>query len=152
MPPDVGSGPDIRHVGASRRLTRSAVLAALATLTSRVLGLGREIVLATIFGAGNEMDAFYVAFRIPNLMRDLFAEGAMSAAFIPAFTTELTNNGKTQAWRLGSNVLTLLVVSTGVLVVLGIVFAQPIVTAFAGSFAAVPGKLELTIHLAQLPS
>src|SRR5688500_17288816 len=113
MPPDVGAGSDIRQGGASR-LTRSAGLAGLATLASRVLGLAREVVLATIFGAGNEMDAFYVAFRIPNLMRDLFAEGAMSAAFIPAFTTELTSNGKTGAWRLGSSVLTLLVLSTGV--------------------------------------
>ena len=70
----------------SNRLARSAGLAGVATLTSRVLGLARESVLAALFGAGNEMDAFLVAFRIPNLARDLFAEGAMSAAFVPTFT------------------------------------------------------------------
>ena len=58
--------------------------------TSRVLGLVRDQVLAALFGAGNEMDAFIVAFRIPNLVRDLFAEGAMSAAFVPTFTRHLT--------------------------------------------------------------
>ena len=67
----------------STRLARSAGLIGAATLTSRVLGVAREIVLAALFGAGNQMDAFNVAFRIPNLLRDLFAEGAMSAAFVP---------------------------------------------------------------------
>ena len=70
----------------STRLVRSAGLIGAATMTSRVLGVARETVLAALFGAGNEMDAFNVAFRIPNLVRDLFAEGAMSAAFVPTFT------------------------------------------------------------------
>ena len=85
-------------------LARSAGVAGAATLTSRVLGLVRDQVLAALFGAGNEMDAFNVAFRIPNLVRDLFAEGAMSAAFVPAFTRHLTLHGKPTAWRLGNNV------------------------------------------------
>ena len=67
----------------STRLARSAGLIGAATMTSRVLGVAREIVLAALFGAGNQMDAFNVAFRVPNLLRDLFAEGAMSAAFVP---------------------------------------------------------------------
>ena len=82
----------------TERLARSAGLAGLATLASRILGLVRDQVLAAVFGAGNEMDAFLVAFRIPNLVRDLFAEGAMSAAFVPTFTRELTLRGKRDAW------------------------------------------------------
>ena len=70
--------------------------------------------LAALFGAGNEMDAFIVAFRIPNLVRDLFAEGAMSAAFVPTFTRRLTRQGRDAAWRLGNNVLNALLVVTGV--------------------------------------
>ena len=62
------------------------------------------------------MDAFIVAFRIPNLARDLFAEGAMSAAFIPTFTRLLTLHGKSAAWRLGNNVLNALLIGTGLLV------------------------------------
>ena len=74
------------------------------------------------------MDAFNVAFRIPNLVRDLFAEGAMSAAFVPTFTRQLASGGRDAAWRLGNNVINALLVVTGVLVVLGIVFARPLVT------------------------
>src|SRR5258705_2163551 len=127
----------LEHIG------RSAGLAGAATLTSRILGLARETVLAAIFGAGNEMDAFNVAFRIPNLVRDLFAEGAMSAAFVPAFTRRLTLAGKEDAWRLGNNVINALVVLTGIVIAVALVFARPLVTAYAGDFASVPGKLEL---------
>ena len=119
-------------------------------MTSRILGVVREQVLASLFGAGNAMDAFNVAFRIPNLVRDLFAEGAMSAAFVPTFTRTLTNDGRERAWRLGNSVLNLLVVITGVLVILGIVFTVPLVTAFAGDFRNVPGKLELTVLLTRM--
>jgi putative peptidoglycan lipid II flippase len=131
-------------------LARSAGLIGVATMTSRVLALVREQVLAYYFGAGNAVDAYNVAFRIPNLVRDLFAEGAMSAAFVPTFTRTLTTQGRDAAWRLGRHVITALLVATGVLVVLGIVFARPLVTAFAGSFGEVPGKLELTVFLTRL--
>ena len=76
------------------RIAQAAGLAAAATLTSRILGLVREQVLAALFGAGDQMDAYFVAFRIPNLVRDLFAEGAMSAAFVPTFTRHLTLHDK----------------------------------------------------------
>mgnify|MGYP003351691487 CR=1 FL=1 len=81
-------------------------------MTSRVLGLVRDQVLASMFGAGNAMDAFNVAFRIPNLVRDLFAEGAMSAAFVPTFTRVLTTDGKPSAWRLGNYVINALILLT----------------------------------------
>jgi putative peptidoglycan lipid II flippase len=132
------------------RLARSAGVAGAATLASRLLGLARDQMLAALFGAGNEMDAFIVAFRIPNLIRDLFAEGAMSAAFIPTFTRHLTLRGKDDAWRLGNNVLNALLIVTGTLVVAGIVFATPLVGAYARDFEQVPGKLELTVQLTRI--
>jgi putative peptidoglycan lipid II flippase len=132
------------------RLGRSASVAGLATLTSRILGLIRDTVLAAVFGAGNEMDAFVVAFRIPNLVRELFAEGAMSAAFVPTFTKYLTLKGKPAAWGLGNHVLNALLVVTGLLVTIGFFAARPLVTIYAGDYRAIPGKLDLTIELARI--
>ena len=88
----------------SSRLARSAGLISVATMASRILGVFRETVLAATFGAasGPEMDAFNVAFRVPNLLRDLFAEGAMTAAFVPRFTATLATRGRDDAWRLGN--------------------------------------------------
>ena len=96
------------------------------------------------------MDAFTVAFRIPNLVRDLFAEGAMSAAFVPTFTRHLSLHGKADAWRLGNHVLNGLIVVTAALVVVGSIFARLLVTLYAADYAFVPGKLELTILLTRL--
>ena len=119
-------------------------------MTSRILGVVREQVLAAYFGAGNAMDAYNVAYRIPNLVRDLFAEGAMSGAFVPTFTKHLTNQGRESAWRLGNLVINALIVITACLVVLGIVFAEPLVSVFASAYREVPGKLELTVFLTRL--
>lgn len=134
----------------SSRLARSAWVISVATMTSRALGVVRELVLAALFGAGDAMDAFFVAFRIPNLVRDLFAEGAMSAAFVPTFTRYLTTRGKADAWRLGNLVITTLLLVTGALVVAGLVFAEPLVRLIAGDYATVPSKLELTITLTRI--
>ena len=106
--------------------------------------------LAFFFGAGNAMDAFNVAFRIPNLLRDLFAEGAMSAAFVPTFTRRLTTRGRDEAWRLGNYVVTALVLVTSVLVIFGVVFASPLVRLLAGDYAQVPGKFELTVSMTRI--
>lgn len=119
-------------------------------MASRILGLVRDQVLAYYFGAGDAMDAFRMAFRIPNVVRDLFAEGAMSAAFVPTFTRELTREGKPRAWRLANSVITALVLVTGVLVVLGIVYAEPLVRLYAEGYETVPGKLELTVFMARI--
>src|SRR6188508_1920091 len=88
--------------GGPPRLARSAGVFGLATITSRILGLVREQVMAYYFGAGDANDAFRIASRIPNLVRDLFAEGAMSAAFIPTFTRQLTLKGKEESWLLAN--------------------------------------------------
>jgi len=119
-------------------------------MTSRVLGLVRDQVLAFMFGAGNATDAFYVALRVPNLARDLFAEGTMSAAFIPTFTRRLTEDGRDAAWQLGRHLITALIVITGVLVMAGILFAEPLTRLIARDFANIPGKLELTISLTRV--
>ena len=119
-------------------------------MTSRILGLVREQVLASMFGAGNAMDAFNVAFRIPNLVRDLFAEGAMSAAFVPVFMRQLASGDRDSAWRLANNVINALLVITGTVVLVGMVFARPLIGAFAADYANVPGKLELTVLLTRI--
>jgi putative peptidoglycan lipid II flippase len=97
------------------------------------------------------MDAYNVAFRIPNLVRDLFAEGAMSAAFVPTFTRRLADSGKIHAWRLGNHVVNALLVVTGLLTLLGIVFAEPLVRLLtADDFTADPDTLALTVLLARI--
>jgi len=135
----------------SSRLARSAASAGVATLTSRILGVVREQVVAAFFGAGAAMDAYNVAFRIPNLLRDLFAEGAMSAAFVPTFTRTLSTSGKEPAWRLGNHVINALIVVTGALVALGIVFAEPLVLTFAAErYTSDPRQLALTVQMARI--
>src|SRR5688572_17038696 len=135
----------------SPTLARSAASAGAATMTSRLLGVVREQVIAAYFGASAATDAYNVAFRIPGLLRDLFAEGAMSAAFIPTFTSLLTTSGKEAAWRLANHVINALIVVTGVLVILGIVFAEPLIRAFAAEeFTSSPSQLALTVQLARI--
>jgi putative peptidoglycan lipid II flippase len=134
----------------SERLGRSAGMIGLATFTSRLLGLVRDQATAYYFGTTWRADAFVVATRIPTLLRDLFAEGAMSAAFVPTLTRTLAKDGKEAAWRLGSQVINGLLIVTGILVVLGIVFADPLTSSYAAKFAKFPGKLELTIALTRI--
>jgi putative peptidoglycan lipid II flippase len=134
----------------SSRLARSAGIISIATLASRVLGVARESVSASYFGASAAKDAYEVAFRIPNILRDLFAEGAMTAAFVPAFTRILHERGREHAWRLGNLVINALLLMTGAVAVIGILFAAPITSVIAPKFAAVPGKLELTTLLTQV--
>ncbi len=136
--------------GGHPRLARSAGIFGLATITSRILGLARDQVLAYYFGADDVNDAFRVASRIPNLVRDLFAEGAMSAAFVPTFTRQLTLHGRERAWHLASSVINALLIVTGAIVLAGIIFAEPLVRLFASEFSTVPGKLELTVFLTRI--
>jgi putative peptidoglycan lipid II flippase len=130
-------------------LRRAAGLVGIATSVSRILGLAREVVFAALFGAsaGPAADAFTVAFRIPNLLRDLFAEGALSAAFVPTITRALAVEGREAAWRLASAVFSAVVVVTGAIALLGILVSGPLARLFAPGFAQVPGKLELTAGL-----
>ncbi len=133
-----------------RRVARNAGTVGSATLLSRVLGLIREQVMANLFGAGFATDAFNVAFRIPNLLRDLFAEGAMSSAFVPTFTEYHHHRGQAEAWALGRQLMVSLFAVTLAIVVIGWLGADWLVRAFASGFARVPGKLELTVTLTRV--
>ena len=106
---------------------RSSGKVSAAVGLSRVLGLVREQILAALFGASFFADAFAVAFRIPNLLRDLFAEGALSSALVPTFTDALVKEDRDAAYRLGRLVFTAILLITGVLTLLGVVFAEEIV-------------------------
>ena len=90
-------------------VARNAGVISLAVTASRVLGLVRDQVFAALFGAGLQYDAFLTAFRIPNLLRDLFAEGALSAAFVTTFTQVQQSKGAEEAFRLSNRVATALV-------------------------------------------
>ena len=119
-------------------------------MCSRLLGLVREQVFAGMFGAGFAYDAFVVAFRIPNLLRDLFGEGALSAAFVTVFSAYETNRSQEDTWRLAANVLTFLLVLLSLLTLLGIFFAEEIVTVLAPDFDLIPGKTALTVQLTRI--
>lgn len=136
--------------GRDTSVLRAAGLMGAATFLSRILGLVREQVFAVFFGAGNAMDAFIVAFRIPNLLRDLFAEGAMSASFVPTFTRTRIEEGDRRAWRLAGLVFRILLVTVGTLALLGILFAPELVGLYAGAFKEIPGKFELTVRMTRL--
>jgi putative peptidoglycan lipid II flippase len=126
------------------KIARAASTVSLAVFASRILGLVREQVFAGLFGAGYAIDAFVVAFRIPNLLRDLFAEGALSAAFVTVFTDYDQNLGPEKTWRLANNVIACLSLLLGVVVLAGIVWSPQLVGLMAPDFGLVPGKTALT--------
>lgn len=128
----------------TRRVAKDAGRVGAATMLSRVLGLLRDLVMAAMFGAGFASDAFNAAFRVPNMLRDLFAEGAMSAAFIPTFTEAERKRGAEEAWALGRQVMSSLLLVLLAVCAIGWLFAGPFVNLLAGGFAQQPGKLELT--------
>jgi putative peptidoglycan lipid II flippase len=147
---DLSAAPtDVSEVRSTETLARSAGLISLATMTSRVLGMARDQILLIVFGP-DKMDAFNIAFRLPGLVRDLFAEGAMSAAFVPTFTRELKRGGKPAAWELGNLVISGLLVATAAISLLGILLAAPLTHWIAAEYAKTPGKLELTTHMTQV--
>ncbi|OFZ03435.1 MAG: murein biosynthesis integral membrane protein MurJ [Bdellovibrionales bacterium GWC1_52_8] len=131
-------------------ILRAASFMGVATLMSRVLGLIREQVFAIMFGAGNFMDAFNVAFRIPNLLRDLFAEGAMSASLVPTFTRACAEEGERRGWRVAGLVFRVLFLSVSLLAVIGIFFAPELVSLYASAFKQIPGKFELTVRMTRI--
>ncbi len=122
---DPHAGPSPHE--AKARLTRSAGVVSAAVMASRVLGLAREVILASLFPTGLALDAFNAAFRIPNMLRDLFGEGALSKAFITTFTETRVRDGEAATWRLANRFVNLLVIATTLVALLGIVFAPAIV-------------------------
>ncbi len=130
----------------------AAISVGVAVSISRVLGLVREIVLARYFGAGLQTDAFNIAYRIPNLLRDLFAEGALSAAFIPTFIRRMTQDGKEEAWLLANRVLGALLVITGALTLVFFFGARLLVYLLAFGYGSNPEKFELTVQMTRILS
>jgi putative peptidoglycan lipid II flippase len=145
-----GADTPARRSGQDESVVRSAGIVSLAVLMSRATGLLRESVMARLFGAGLTFDAFMLGFRIPNLTRDLFAEGALSSAFVPTFAEYLSTRSKEEAARLVNVVATALIVVVGAVCAAGIVFAQPLVRLLAPGFAAVPGKFELAVTMTRI--
>jgi len=131
-------------------LLRAASTVSLLTLVSRITGLAREAIVAATCGAGAWMDAYQVAFRVPNLLRDLFAEGALSSAFVPTFTAALHDEGRARADALADLALGGLLVVTGAITGLAIWFADPIVLAMTRGFAGDTAKLALAVELTRV--
>ena len=104
--------------------TRATGIVGIAILCSRILGLLREVIFASLFGASRNMDAFLTAFRAPNMLRDLFAEGALSTAFVTTFSRRIATDGDDSAWRLASKVATLTLVFMSALTVLEAEYAR----------------------------
>ncbi|MFB3903511.1 MAG: murein biosynthesis integral membrane protein MurJ [Acidobacteriota bacterium] len=138
----------------TRRLqsARAAGTVSFAVSISRILGLVREQVLAHFFGANLYSDAWRVAFRIPNLLRDLFAEGALSSAFVPTFTEYLRKRGKQEAWLLGNLVVNGLMVLLGLFALALLLFPNVFVFLMAEGFRDTPDKFEVTTQLLRILS
>src|SRR6267378_1940346 len=113
---------------------RATGIVGVAILSSRVLGLIREVVIASLFGATRSMDAFLTAFRAPNMLRDLFAEGALSTAFVTTFSRRIATNGDQSAWELASKVATLTVIFMSAVTLLGGIFAPALIHILAPGF------------------
>ena len=118
-----GTRSAVTDSGQSESVVRSAGIVSIAVLTSRITGLVREIVMARLFGAGLIYDAFLLGFRIPNLTRDLFAEGAFSCAFVPIFTEYLATQARRQPRAWSNLVATALILLVGIVCALGVIFA-----------------------------
>ncbi len=129
---------------------RSAGIMGIATLISRVLGLVREQVFAVMFGASHAMDAYNVAFRIPNLLRDLFAEGAMSTALVPTYVRTRSEEGERRARRVAGLVFRVLFLSVSLIALLGVFFAESLGHLYAPAYQEVPGKFELMVRMIRI--
>lgn len=139
-----------QHPANERRqsIARSAGIVSVAVMFSRIFGLVREMVFARYFGAGFLYDAYVVAFRIPNVLRDLFAEGALSAAFVKVFTDYQITKGEQEAWRLASLVFNALAVVMSLICIVGILFSRQFIDLIADGFS--PEKAALATTLTQI--
>ncbi|MCM2350309.1 MAG: murein biosynthesis integral membrane protein MurJ [Bacteriovoracaceae bacterium] len=128
---------------------RSTIKMAIATFCSRILGLVREQVMAAYFGASGITDAFLVAYRIPNLLRDLFAEGAFSSAFVPTFV-EANQESQNESRQLLWSLFWLLFFITGTICLATIIFAPELISIFAPAFTKYPEKFQITVNLTRI--
>jgi putative peptidoglycan lipid II flippase len=133
-----------------RRIAKAAGLMSVATFISRILGYVKDMILAGIFGATGTADTFFVAFRIPNLLRELFAEGSMSSAFIPVLTEYQSKQGIEESKRLVRITFAFILIFVGLICLLGIIFAPTIVSLIAPGFLGMPEKFTLTVLLTRI--
>jgi len=146
MQPISQAPPAARKAGSKK----STLITGISVMGSRLMGVVREQIFAYMFGSTMFAEAFLTAFRIPNLLRDLFAEGALSTAFTTTFTKTYTKEGPDAAWHLARLVLSALTLVLGVICVIGVFCAPQIVYGISPGFVHVPGKFELTVRLTQL--
>ena len=132
------------------KIARSAAGIGIATVGSRILGFIRDVLIANFFGTGMVAQAFFAAFRIPNLMRKLLGEGALSASFIPVFTGELFKKGKDSAWDLAVAVFNILAIILALIVIAGMFFSPQITRMIVPGFASNPEKFDLTAKLLRM--
>lgn len=131
-------------------ITKHASTIGLATLLSRVLGMVRDVVIAKFFGTAIYAQAFFVAFRIPNLMRELVGEGATNSAFVPVLVEELLRKGKQEFWKIANILLNFMLILLSLLTLLGFLFASQIVYLTAPGFLSDPYKFDVTVRMAQV--
>ncbi len=132
------------------KVTVAAGIVGAATFLSRIFGFVRDMVIASVFGAGMNADAFFVAFRIPNLLRRLFAEGSLSITFVPVFSEYLTNSGQHEAYQLARSAVRMLSALLILVTIAGVLLSPLIVRLIAPGFSATPGKLALTVTLTRM--
>ncbi len=152
MPVPLQPSSSAPHEGQSQSVAGAAGSVSAATMISRILAMFREMVMSAYFGAGLFTDAFNIAYRIPNLLRDLFAEGALSSAFIPTFIRTLTQGDREKAWLLANRVINALIVVLGAFTLLIYFGAKWFVYLLAAGFANVPQKIELTVQMTRIMS
>src|SRR6202790_5533190 len=143
--PPAAIAPDART---EKLNTKAAGIIGIAVMCSRLLGLAREQIFAALFGGGAAMDTFTAAFRIPNLLRALFAEGALSTAFVTTFSKTIARSGDAAAWRLANKVAKLARIVLGAICVAGMVFSSHVLAAIAPGFY--PQKPALTAQLTRI--
>ena len=133
-----------------KNIARAAGVLGAATMLSRIMGMVRDMVVSRLFGAGLYTDSFFAAFQIPNMLRRFFAEGALTAAFVPTFSEWYTNKGKEEARALANACFTVLTLAMAAITVAGMVFSPQLVHLMFPGFSANPEKVSTTILLNRL--
>jgi len=133
-----------------RKITKAASIIGMGTLLSRILGFLRDMVIANFFGAGMAADAFFVAFRIPNLWRRLVGEGSLTISFIPVYTEYLTHRSEEESRELTHIAFTVAGIILLILTILGILFSPILIRIIAPGFFRIPEKFQLTVALNQI--
>jgi len=132
------------------KIVKATGFISLATFLSRILGYIKDMILAKYFGATGLSDVFFVAFRIPNLLRELFAEGSMSSAVIPVLKESQIKKGEDEAREIAKSLFTAIILIVGGITLLGIIFSPFIVKIIAPGFISNPQKFELTVLLTKI--